>query len=100
MSLNGGQKFLYVPYFREGFSVSDIYVSFILSRKKCPHTHTHINMSAFLHLFWVTCSEVISQQAEDPFSEDTGSEQVVAVVVHCKLCFHLRVKVDGEIADI
>lgn len=46
----------------------------------------------------VTCSEVIPQQAADPFCEDTGSEQVVAAVIHCELGFHLRVKINGETA--
>lgn len=47
----------------------------------------------------VTCGKVISQQAEDPFCEDTGGEQVVAVVIHCKLGFHLRVQIHREIGD-
>lgn len=38
----------------------------------------------------VTCSEVISQQAEDPFCEDAGSEKVVPVVIHRKPGLHLR----------
>ena len=49
-----------------------------------------IDMCVFLPLCLVTCSEVISQQAEDPFSENTGGEQVVTVVIHCELGFHLR----------
>ena len=44
----------------------------------------------------VTCSEVISQQAEDPLCEDTGGKQVVAVVIYCKLGFHLKVRYTGK----
>lgn len=51
-------------------------------------------MCAFLNV--VTCSKVISQQAEDPFCEDAGGKQVVAVVINCKLGFHLSVKIHGE----
>lgn len=49
-------------------------------------------MCTLLHTCLVTCSEVISQQAEDPFCKNTGGKQVVTVIVHCKLCFHLRGK--------
>lgn len=42
-----------------------------------------------MKLVRVTCSEVISQQAEDPFCEDAGSEKVVPVVIHRKFGFHL-----------
>lgn len=43
-------------------------------------------------LLLVTCSEVIAQQAEHPLGEDTGSEQVVTVVIHCELGLDLRDK--------
>lgn len=59
----------------------------------------YTNILISVHVCLVTCSEVISHQAEDPFSEDTGGEQVVAVVIHCKLGFHLRVKINREIHD-
>lgn len=84
---------LYLLAVREALKVSDYCISLINVKQNSPKK-TEVIVSALLCL--VTCGEVISQQAADPFCEDTGSEQVVAVVIHCKLGFHLRVKTHGR----
>ena len=37
----------------------------------------------------LTCGQLVSEQAEDPLRQNAGSEQVVTVVIHCKLSLHL-----------
>lgn len=55
-----------------------------------PGRDSFWKQSKYMKLVCVTCSEVISQQAEDPFCEDAGSEKVVPVVIHRKPGLRLR----------